>query len=279
MPVEVDRRGDCAVVTINRPEVLNALDLEHVEALLDRLEELAADPEVRAVVLTGAGERAFSAGADLKEARELGALGARRRSELGHEVGLLLETMAKPTVAAVNGFALGGGCELALACDIRLASAGARFGLPEVKIGIIPGWGGCLRLARVTSLGFAKELILSGRMVQADEALARGLVSAVHEPGELMERALELCATITEGSPLALAYAKEAAESRTPGRPPGESRSRRASLRSPLLERGPEGGDDRVPREADADVPGPLRDLLGECQSNDTKLVRNSSRG
>jgi enoyl-CoA hydratase len=119
--------------------------------------------------------------------------------------------MRKPTIAAVNGFALGGGCEMALACDIRLASRNARFGQPEINLGVIPGWGGTQRLARTTTLGFAKELVLSGRMVGADEALQRGLVNAVYEPEELMPRALELARTIAAKSPLALAYAKEAA--------------------------------------------------------------------
>jgi enoyl-CoA hydratase len=118
--------------------------------------------------------------------------------------------MPKPTIAALNGFALGGGCELALACDLRLASTNARLGQPEINLGILPGWGGSLRLARATTLGFAKELVLTGRQVGAEEALERGLVNAVHEPGELMERTLELCRTLAEKSPLALAYAKEA---------------------------------------------------------------------
>jgi enoyl-CoA hydratase len=137
-------------------------------------------------------------------------LGARRWAELGHRIGTLLETMPKPSVAAVNGYALGGGCELALACDIRLASSNARLGQPEVGLGIFPGWGGTVRLARVTSLGFAKELIFTGRTVGAEEALARGLLNAVHEPAELMPKTLELCTTIAEKGPLALAYAKEA---------------------------------------------------------------------
>ncbi len=211
MPIHVGWRDGTAVVTIDRREVLNALDLEHAQALRDRLEELGADGAVRAVVLTGAGDRAFSAGADIKYVRGLDVAGALRWGELGHRIATLLETMAKPTVAAINGFALGGGCELALACDIRLASTNARLGQPEVKIGVLPGWGGSLRLARATSLGFAKELILTGRTVDADEALARGLVSALHAPGALLEAALRLCAAIAEASPLALAYAKEAA--------------------------------------------------------------------
>lgn len=210
MPIDVERRDGAAVVTVNRPDALNALDVEHAEALRDRLEELAGDDSVRAVVLTGAGEKAFVAGADIKYMHGLDVLGARRWGALGHRLGALLETMPKPTVAAVNGFALGGGCELALACDVRLASTTARLGQPEVNIGIFPGWGGSLRLARVTSLGFAKELIFTGRMVDAEEALARGLVNAVHEPAELLPRALELCAAFASKSPLALAYAKEA---------------------------------------------------------------------
>jgi enoyl-CoA hydratase len=209
VPIDVELRGPTALVTVNRPEALNALDLAHAEALRDRLDELAGDAGVRAVVLTGAGEKAFVAGADIKYMHRLDVLGARRWGELGHAIGRLLETMPKPTVAAINGYALGGGCELALACDVRLAARRARLGQPEVTIGIFPGWGGTIRLARATSLGFAKELVFSGRMVDADEALARGLVNSVHEPAELLPKALELCETFASKAPLALAYAKE----------------------------------------------------------------------
>ena len=211
MPIDVERRGGTAVVTVNRTDALNALDLEHAQALRGRLDELAGDADVRAVVLTGAGEKAFVAGADIKYMHGLDVLGARRWGELGHAIGRLLETMPKPTVAAVNGYALGGGCELALACDIRLASTRLKIGQPEVAIGIFPGWGGSLRLARATSLGYAQELIFTGRTVEADEALAHGLVNAVYEPDELLPKALELCAAFEAKSPLALAYAKEAA--------------------------------------------------------------------
>ena len=208
--IALERRDGAAILTVDRPEAMNALDLDHLESLRDRLAELAGDDEARVVVLTGAGEKAFVAGADIKYMQALDVLGARRWGELGHECGNLLETMPKPTIAALNGFALGGGCELALACDLRLASTNARLGQPEINLGILPGWGGSLRLARATTLGFAKELVLTGRQVGAEEALERGLVNAVHEPGELMEKTLELCRTLAEKSPLALAYAKEA---------------------------------------------------------------------
>jgi enoyl-CoA hydratase len=179
-------------------------------ALCDRLRELADDQATRAVVLTGAGEKAFAAGADIKYMQGLGAAEAKEWGALGHEVGTLLETMPKPTIAAVNGFALGGGCELALACDIRYAASTAKLGQPEINLGIIPGWGGTQRLARVAGVGVAKELIFSGRTVGAEEAARRGLVEAVFEPDELMEKTLELAQLFASKSPLALAAAKQA---------------------------------------------------------------------
>jgi enoyl-CoA hydratase len=208
--IDVERDGGTAIVTVNRPEAMNALDLEHAESLREALAELAADDGARVVVLTGAGEKAFIAGADIKYMQSLDVLGARHWGELGHACGNLLETMPKPTIAAVNGFALGGGCELALACDLRLASSNARLGQPEIDLGVLPGWGGSVRLARTTTLGFAKALILTGRPVDAEEALAHGLVNAVYEPGELREKTLELCRGLEAKSPVALAYAKEA---------------------------------------------------------------------
>jgi enoyl-CoA hydratase len=177
--------------------------------LRDRLRELAEDESVHVVVLTGAGDRAFAAGADIKEMEAMTVDEARAWGALGHECGRLLETMAKPTLAAVNGFALGGGCELALACDVRYASARAKLGQPEVSIGIIPGWGGTQRLARVVGVGLAKELILSGRTVDADEALRIGLVNALFPPEELLDRTLELAGSLAAKSPLVLAAAKE----------------------------------------------------------------------
>jgi enoyl-CoA hydratase len=197
-------------VTIDRPDALNALDVSTLTALRDRLAELAGADTTRALVLTGAGDKAFAAGADIKYMSGLGVEEAKEWGALGHEVATLLETMPKPTIAAVNGFALGGGCELALACDIRYASSNAKLGQPEINLGIIPGWGGTQRLARVAGIGLAKELILTGRTVDAEEALRRGLVEAVFEPGDLMERTLERAGQLASKGPLALAAAKAA---------------------------------------------------------------------
>ena len=210
MAIEVERRDGTAVVIVNRPDALNALDVEHLSALHDRLAELAHDESARVVVLTGAGERAFIAGADIKYMQSLSVLEAREWGGLGHVTALLLETMRKPTIAAINGYALGGGCELALACDLRFASRSAKLGQPEINLGILPGWGGSQRLARATSLGFAKELVLTGRNVDAEEAERRGLVNALYDPGELMARTLEVARSLAEKSPIALWYAKEA---------------------------------------------------------------------
>ena len=159
-------------------------------------------------MLTGAGEKAFVAGADIKYMSGLGVDEAKAWGALGHETARLLETMPKPTIAAINGFALGGGCELAAACDIRYASSHAKLGQPEINLGIIPGWGGTQRLARLCGVGFAKELILTGRLVEADEALARGLVDGVQDP--VLDKALDTARLLASKSPLALAAAKRA---------------------------------------------------------------------
>jgi len=187
---------------------MNALDRPTLEELRDRLAELAEDAEARVVVLTGSGEKAFVAGADIKYMSGLGVDEAKEWGALGHQAGQLLETMPKPTIAAINGFALGGGCELALACDLRYAAPTARLGQPEINLGIIPGWGGTQRLARVCGLGVAKELILTGRLVHAEEALDLGLVNAVHDP--VLDKAVEVARLLASKSPLALAAAKRA---------------------------------------------------------------------
>ena len=207
--IRVGREEAVAVVTVDRPDAMNALDQATLTELRDRLAELAADESVRVVVLTGAGERAFVAGADIKAMAEMSRDEAFAWGRLGHETASLLETMPKPAIAAINGFALGGGCELALACDVRYASASARLGQPEVSIGIIPGWGGTQRLPRIVGIGPAKELILTGRLVDAEEALRIGLVNAVFPPEELLDKALELARTLAAKSPLVLAAIKE----------------------------------------------------------------------
>jgi enoyl-CoA hydratase len=189
---------------------LNALDLETLTALRARLAELAKDVDVHVVVLTGSGDRAFIAGADIKYMSGLDVDEAKAWGDLGHEAGRLLENMRQPTIAAINGFALGGGCELALACDLRYASSNAKLGQPEINLGIIPGWGGTQRLARTTTLGFAKELILTGRTVGAEEAERHGLVNAVFESDELMPEVMKVAINLAIKSPLALEAAKQA---------------------------------------------------------------------
>jgi len=207
--IRVDRADAVAVLTVDRQEAMNALDVATLAELRDRLRALADDEETRVVILTGAGEKAFVAGADIKYMSGLGVDEAKAWGALGHGVGRLLETMPKPTIAAVNGFALGGGCELALACDIRYAASSAKLGQPEVNLGIIPGWGGTQRLARVCGLGIAKELIFTGRLVDADEALRIGLVNGVHDP--VLDRARETAALLAAKSRLALRAMKELA--------------------------------------------------------------------
>jgi len=204
--IEVARDGAVAVLTIDRQDALNALNVETLTELRDRLRELADDAGVRAVVLTGAGDKAFVAGADIKYMSGLGPDEARAWGGLGHEAASLLETMPKPAVAAINGFALGGGCELALACDLRYASSRAKLGQPEINLGIVPGWGGTQRLARVCGIAVAKDLIYSGRTIDAEEALRVGLVNAIADP--VLETALEVAHGLAEKAPLALAAAK-----------------------------------------------------------------------
>ncbi len=187
---------------------MNALDRPTLEELRDRLREVAGDGGSRVVVLTGSGDKAFVAGADIKYMSGLSVEEAKAWGDLGHDCAEALETMPQPTIAAIDGFALGGGCELALACDLRYASSRAKLGQPEINLGIIPGWGGTQRLARVCGLGVAKELILTGRLVDAEEAQRIGLVNAVHDPA--LDKAREVAGLLASKSPVALAAAKQA---------------------------------------------------------------------
>jgi enoyl-CoA hydratase len=206
--VDLERRDHVALVTLNRPDALNAMSPDMLDGLEARLDEIDADDGIRAVVLTGAGEKAFCAGADISHMRTADPQAARAFAARGQGVAARIEHLAAPVVAAVNGYALGGGCEIALACDVRVCSERARFGQPEVTLGIPPGWGGTQRLARTTSLGFAKEMVLTARMVGAEEALRAGLVTHVHPPGELLDAALELAASIAAKPRWAVAETK-----------------------------------------------------------------------
>ena len=206
-PVLCERRGAVALLTLSRPEVLNALDRATLECLCSRVGELARDAALRAVVVTGAG-RAFAAGADIAEMRALGPAQAEAFSRLGHQAFGALEALAVPTLAAVNGFALGGGCELACACDWIYASTKARFGQPEVGLGLLPGFGGTSRLVRRVGAAWAKELVLGGEPIDAETALRIGLANRLFEPEGLLEAALAAGEKIAGKGPLAVAHAK-----------------------------------------------------------------------
>lgn len=208
MGIDVARRGAVAIVTVNQPDKMNSLNSERAEALLETFLKLGKDHSVRAVVLTGAGDRAFIAGADIKEMATFDEAGATAFARLGHAVARAIETIPQPVIAAVNGFALGGGCELSLACDIRLASTKAILAQPEVGLGIPPGWGGTQRLPRVVGPGLAAEMILTGRRVDAQEALRIGLINAVHEPDQVLEQAVAMAARIANNSPRAVTASK-----------------------------------------------------------------------
>ncbi len=205
--IRSERRGSVELLTLDRPKALNALDRATLEELLGRCGRLDADSAVRAVVLTGEG-RAFAAGADIAEMRGLDAQQAEAFSRLGHRVMDALEALAVPTIAAVNGYALGGGCELACACDWIYASEKARFGQPEVKLGLIPGFGGTGRLVRRVGSAWAKELVLAGEPIDAETALRIGLVNRLFAPDALLDAALEVAEQIAGKGPLAVATAK-----------------------------------------------------------------------
>ncbi len=207
MPVGRDRRGAVQVLVLDRQEALNAFSPELIDELIAALDDAAADPGVRAVVLTGAG-RAFSAGADISRMAQMDVDAARVFAAQGHAMCNRIEGLPVPVIAAINGFALGGGCEVTLACDIRLASEAMKISQPEVSLGIPPGWGGTQRLPRIAGEGFAKRMILTGAMIGPDEALAAGLVSAVHPADDLLDAAVAMGEEIAQKSPSAVALSK-----------------------------------------------------------------------
>jgi len=207
----VDVKDRVARVTINRPKVLNALNEATVRELRTTFASLKDDPEVGVVILTGSGEKAFVAGADINELARMTPLQGEASSKLGQATLREIELLGKPVIAAINGFALGGGCELALACHMRFASANARLGLPEVGLGIIPGYGGTQRLPRIVGLGLALELITTARVVDATEALRIGLVNHVLAPVDLIPHAEKVASEILQRGSLAVRYAMDAA--------------------------------------------------------------------
>ena len=205
--VKLERQGHVALITIDRPEALNALNSQVLTDLDQVLDQVEADEEIYVAVLTGAG-RSFVAGADIAEMKDFTSSDGKRFGVHGGNVFLKLENLSKPVIAAVNGFALGGGCELSMACDIRLASEKAKFGQPEVGLGITPGFGGTQRLPRIVGVSKAMELILTAKVIKADEAKAIGLVSEVYPPEELLSKAMELAEAICANAQIAVRESK-----------------------------------------------------------------------
>jgi enoyl-CoA hydratase len=208
----VEKKDGVAVVTINRPKVLNALNAATMDELRRAVLEARHDDSVGVMIVTGSGEKAFVAGADIKEFMELSPDAARRFALSGQHVFRLIEKLGKPSIAAVNGFALGGGCELAMACTMRVASENAKLGQPELNLGLIPGYGGTQRLARIVGKALALELILSGRFVDAREALNIGLVNKVTPPQDLLRTCEEMAKVFLSKGALAIRYAMEAVD-------------------------------------------------------------------
>src|SRR5580698_7652703 len=205
-----EKKGGFAYVTMNRPKVLNALNKRALADLREAFQDAKDDPQIRGAIITGAGEKAFIAGADINEVATDTPVEAEQKTRDGQAVMDLIESLGKPVIAAVNGFALGGGCETALASTVRIASENARFGLPEVKLGIIPGYGGTQRLPRLVGRGVALHLILTGGMIGAQEAYRIGLVNEVVKPTELIGRAEAILQQIAANAPLSVKYALHA---------------------------------------------------------------------
>jgi enoyl-CoA hydratase len=206
----VESRDSIAVVTLNRPKALNVLNRALLAELDSALDAIAADSAIRAVILTGSGEKAFAAGADIQELAQLSAVEGQQLALRGQRIFSKLENLGKPVIAAINGFALGGGCELALACTLRIASETAKLGQPEVKLGLIPGYGGSQRLPRLVGKGAALKLILTGDVIPAAEALRIGLVEEVVPPADLLPRAEQIAQAVAAQAPLAIAKCLEA---------------------------------------------------------------------
>jgi enoyl-CoA hydratase len=208
--VKLEKKNKIAYVTIDRPRVLNALNMATMEELRGIFTDLAADRDIRVIILTGSGEKAFVAGADINELQKNNPVEAKAYTHRGQAVLDLIENLGKPVIACINGFALGGGCEIAMACTMRLAGENARLGQPEVKLGIIPGYGGTQRLPRLVGTGLAMQILLTGEMISAQEAYRIGLVNEVLPLDKLIPRAEEIAAKIIANAPLAIQYCMEA---------------------------------------------------------------------
>lgn len=208
--VILEKEGHLAIVTINRPKALNALNSATLRDLDTVLKDLENDTDVYAVILTGSGEKSFVAGADISEMKDLNEEQGKEFGELGNKVFLRLENLNKPVIAAIQGFALGGGCEIAMACDIRIASETALFGQPETGLGITPGFGGTQRLTRIVGLGKAKELIYTAKNIKAEEAYRIGLVNKIVPLEELMNEAKKMALNIIKNAPVAVRLCKDA---------------------------------------------------------------------
>ncbi len=206
----IERDGPVAILTVNRPKVLNALNSATIDELRRAILEVKHDPDVRAVIVTGAGDKAFVAGADVNELAAQSPTSGRDHALRGQHVLDLIENMGKPVIAAINGFALGGGCELAMACTMRLAADTARIGQPEINLGLIPGYAGTQRLARLVGRSIAMDMVLTGRHLTADEAHRVGLVNRVVPAAELISEARKLAAELAAKAPVALRYAIDA---------------------------------------------------------------------
>jgi enoyl-CoA hydratase len=205
-----EKKGAIAYVTVNRPKVLNALNMATMEELRAAFHDIKHDSGIRVVIMTGAGEKAFIAGADISELAKHDAVSGKEYTHRGQSVLNLIENLGKPVIACINGFALGGGCEIAMACTMRLASENAKLGQPEVKLGIIPGYGGTQRLPRLVGKGIAMQLVLAGEMINAQEAHRIGLVNEVVPAAELIPHAEAIAQKIIANAPLAVQYAMEA---------------------------------------------------------------------
>ncbi len=274
MPFEnllIERDEATAIVTINRPKVLNALNAQTLDELRRAVLELEQDDSVRVLILTGAGEKAFVAGADINELAVQTPTGGREHALVGQHVFNLIENLGKPVIAAINGYALGGGCELAMACTLRLAADTAKLGQPEVALGLIPGYAGTQRLPRLVGKGKAMELILTGTPIGANQAERIGLVNRVVPAADLMTEARTLASQLAKGAPIALRYIINGVNKGTEMSFAEACQYRGDVVRAGGLDRGHERGHGGVSRKAQSRVQGKVEVQSSEVQSSEVQ--------